>query len=199
MINYFDIPEEILAQYNITYDELLFLMLSLRGVLIEDITESLLEKHIGRPSKRDPKHLAVRHKEEILVDNILSNYKDYLRMERKKVEINPDYIELAAKMQELYPKGKRPGCSTQWRGNKIIIAKKLTTLVRDYYASFTEEQAIDAVKRYVDSFNGDYSYMECLEYFILREKPTFKTNFLSYLENKGEEEDNNIEFGIKMR
>ena len=69
----------------------------------------------------------------------------------------------------------------------------------DFGVEFTDEQAINAVKRYVESFNNNFTYMECLEYFILRLRPEFKSNFISYLENADADDDNTEDFNTKVR
>jgi hypothetical protein len=76
------------------------------------------------------------------------------------------YLSLAKKMIELYPKGKKPGTNHQWRDSAAIISKKLKGLVKRYNCKFTDEQAIEATTRYIQSFNGDYTYMQLLKYFI---------------------------------
>lgn len=192
-----DIPDEILSQYNLTYDEFLFLLLQIRCQDFHSLTARLIAKNIGKPCRKDDEILVTSQKEHRLVDSILTNYKRHTKMARQKVPINPDYITLAGKMQELFPKGIRPGCSTTWRGNKLILARRLTNLATDYQVEFTEEQALDATRRYVEHFEGDYTYMECLEHFILRVRPDFKSNFLSYLENTDTESKTN-DF-VKMR
>ena len=96
------------------------------------------------------------------------------------------YDNLAKKLQELFPKGKKPGTNYMWRDSYSIIARKLRTVVKKFGISFTDEEAILATKKYVDSFKGDYRYMQLLKYFLLKKNTnTLEENsqFLSYLEN----------------
>lgn len=96
------------------------------------------------------------------------------------------YDNLAKKLQELFPKGKKPGTNYMWRDSYSIIARKLRTVVKKFGIGFTDEEAILATKKYVDSFKGDYRYMQLLKYFILKKDTnTLEENsqFLSYLEN----------------
>lgn len=96
------------------------------------------------------------------------------------------YDNLAKKLQELFPKGKKPGTNYMWRDSYSIIARKLRTVVKKFGIGFTDEEAILATKKYVDSFKGDYRYMQLLKYFILKKNTnTLEENsqFLSYLEN----------------
>ena len=97
------------------------------------------------------------------------------------------YDELADKLRELYPKGRKEGTSYLWRDSHAKIANKLRTLVKKYNFKFTDEQAINATKRYIESFNGNYSYMQLLKYFILKkDKDTGEENsqLMSYIENE---------------
>jgi hypothetical protein len=99
------------------------------------------------------------------------------------------FLNLAEQLIEIYPKGKKPGTSYMWRDSKSIIAKKLKNVANKYNISFTNQEAIDATRRYVASFNGNYTYMQLLKYFILKkDKFTGEENsqFLSYLENREE-------------
>lgn len=97
------------------------------------------------------------------------------------------YDELADKLRELYPKGRKEGTSYLWRDSHATIANKLRTLVKKYNFKFTDEQAIGATLRYIESFNGNYSYMQLLKYFILKkDKDTGEENsqLMSYIENE---------------
>lgn len=96
------------------------------------------------------------------------------------------YDNLAKKLQELFPKGKKPGTNYMWRDSYSIIARKLRTVVKKFGIGFTDEEAILATKKYIDSFKGDYRYMQLLKYFILKKDTTTleeNSQFLSYLEN----------------
>lgn len=107
------------------------------------------------------------------------------------------FEELAIQLKELFPKGKKPGTSIMWRGSGYEVVKKLKTLIKKTGAEFTNEQAIEATRRYVSSFNGNYSYMQVLPYFILKQVPVNgvyeeKSQLLSYIENANQEDvDNN--------
>lgn len=117
-----------------------------------------------------------------LVEEVLANSKLVTSN-----DTDASFENLAAQLIELYPKGKKPGTSYMWRDSKVIIAKKLKNVVSKFGVSFTNQEAVDATKRYIASFNGDYTYMQLLKYFILKkDKFTGEENsqFLSYLENE---------------
>lgn len=119
----------------------------------------------------------------------------FLNSEFKSSESEEDRFDrLAEEMQELFPKGKKPGTKLMWRDSKPIIAKRLKAIVKKYNAVFTDTQAIEATKKYVESFNGDYQFMQVLKYFISKRNPITgdeTSQFLSYIENGDEEENNN--------
>lgn len=112
------------------------------------------------------------------------------------------YDVLAEKLRELFPKGKKQGTSLMWKGSKFEVSKKLKTLVKKTGAKFTDEEAIDAAKRYIQSFNGNYSYMQILPYFILKQVPVNgvyeeRSQLLSYIENA--DGDINTEWTAELR
>lgn len=99
------------------------------------------------------------------------------------------FINLAEKLIELYPKGKKAGTAYMWRDSKIVIAKRLKSLYDRTKATFTDEQAVNATKRYVESFNGNYTYMQLLKYFISKRQIVDGSieevsQLLSYIENE---------------
>lgn len=100
------------------------------------------------------------------------------------------YDKLAKKMQEVFPSGKKQGTNLMWRDSKAIISKRLKAVVKKYKVEFTDEEAIEATQKYVNSFNSNYQYMQVLKYFISKKDLTTgeeNSQFLSYLENAGSE------------
>ncbi|MCF0131132.1 MAG: hypothetical protein HUJ71_05365, partial [Pseudobutyrivibrio sp.] len=89
------------------------------------------------------------------------------------------------------PDGKKPGTNYLWRDSKAVITKRLKTLVKRYGVEFTNEEAIEATKKYIASFNGNYQYMQLLKYFIYRLIPDESSQLLSYIENADSIENNN--------
>lgn len=78
--------------------------------------------------------------------------------------------ELALKLRALYPLGKIPGTPYSYRGNTADIEKKLKSFFKRYGDNFTDEQIIEATKSYIDSFNGNYTYLKLLKYFIWKDE-----------------------------
>lgn len=116
-----------------------------------------------------------------------------------KIEDNSDtkYEELATKMIELFPKGRKPGTNYMWRGSKLEIIRKLKTLTTKYEVPFNEDKILKATENYVKSFNGDYRTMRLLKYFIFKievkdGKEEFCSELLSRIDNL-DQEDSDIE------
>ena len=99
---------------------------------------------------------------------------------------------LADKLRDLYPSGRKPGTAYQWRDSTKVIALRLKTLVRKFDADFTDEQAINATRKYVNSFNGNYKRMRLLKYFVLKSEKDADDNIniiselMSLIENEGQ-------------
>lgn len=104
---------------------------------------------------------------------------------------NNDYrfLELADKLRELYPTGRKNGTQLQWRDSTKIIAQRLKAFVKKFECDFSDEEYIDATRRYINSFNGNYQYMQVLKYFIMKSgvedgTSVINSQLLSYLQNK---------------
>lgn len=106
---------------------------------------------------------------------------------------NARFDNLAVRMRELYPEGKKEGTPYLWRDSVAIISKKLKALVKRTGAKFTDEEALAATKAYIESFNGCYRNMRLLKYFISKvetkmdmEGNSFReetSDLLSFIEN----------------
>ena len=103
------------------------------------------------------------------------------------------FEELATALRELYPEGKKAGTNYYWRDSHGVIVKKLKALVKKYGNCFTNEQAIEATRKYVNSFNGNFQYMQLLKYFISKNvikggEVEEQSQLLSYIENANQPE-----------
>lgn len=100
---------------------------------------------------------------------------------------------LAQKLIDIFPKGRKEGTNYMWRDSKINITRRLKVLQEKYKIDFTDDQAIKATKAYVDSFNGNYKTMRLLKYFLYKLETKdgaveFNSEFASLLDNEGEME-----------
>lgn len=76
---------------------------------------------------------------------------------------------LAIQMRECYPKGKLPGTAFYYRCNVKEIVFKLKKFF-EVNGNYTDEEIINATKKFVASYRGDYSRLPLLKYFISKNK-----------------------------
>ena len=95
---------------------------------------------------------------------------------------------LATTLKSLFPKGIKPGTNTPWTEAVPLIMKRL----EKFFEKFGEQpydKVIEATKKYIDSFNGDYRMMRVLSYFIMKNitngdgEKEIKTDLLTAIEN----------------
>ena len=93
-------------------------------------------------------------------------------------------IELAERMRQLFPQGKKDGTNYQWRDSKVIIAQRLVAWRKMFCIDATDDEIVAATKKYVDSFNGNYGLMRLLKYFIMKkDSDSYTSELASILEN----------------
>ena len=78
---------------------------------------------------------------------------------------------LAKKLQEIFPSGKKPGYAYTWRDSTSCIVDRLKKFFVKY-GNYPDDRIIKVTQEYVDSFNGNYTYMQLLKYFIWKNKVT---------------------------
>lgn len=97
-------------------------------------------------------------------------FSDVILESDKDPSINCDMTDLVKELRSIYPEGRMPGTSYYYRGNTADIEKKLKSFFKRYGNNYTKEQILDATRRYVQSFNGSYTYMRLLKYFIWKDE-----------------------------
>lgn len=193
-------PEECKKE-NIPIDTLLFSFSLYLGKLItpdtfQDVCSRGLIEYDGFDLMKQPINPKLTPTGIELVESILLNSEF-----TDKGNDDARYINLAEKLIDLFPKGRKEGTNYMWRDSKAIIAKRLKAVVKKYNVSFTDEEAVEATRRYVNSFNGDYRYMQLLKYFLMKKSTLTgdeNSQFLSYLENK-ESSDANLNWMDSVR
>lgn len=192
------IDESVLAKNNLTLNEYLFLLFNARGGDVQECIASLVAKGWAEQDLFDETKV-------VLSDNAKEDIFNVLIDSDKLVENKQDdFNSLANKLRELFPKGNKAGTNYNWRGSTAEIARKLKNLVVRYGCRFTDEEAIEATKAYVASFNGDYKYMKLLKYFLLKTPRNnngdveIESDFMTYLENKGAAEENNGNWTVDL-
>lgn len=187
------INTSILDKYNISLEEYLLLFLYSRNINILELNKGLLLKGFAKENAYKKPELVLSEEQKELIQSIYIDSQDIV--ESKEDRFN----NLALKLMQIYPEGKKPGTNYYWRDSKKIISDRLKKLVVKYKVEFTDEQAINATKKYVESFNGNYKYMHLLKYFICKNTNVGteieqNSQLLSYIENEGQSEYNN-EYG----
>lgn len=111
----------------------------------------------------------------------------------KKSKPDERLIQLATRLKEVFPKGKKDGTNYYWADGVALIVRRLELFFRKYGDTYTDEQIVKAAEKYVQGFNGNYTYMRLLKYFIFKEKVGAAgevegdSELISYIENAGQE------------
>lgn len=131
-----------------------------------------------------------------LADELLADSEEDIVVKEDEIK------ELAEKLREIYPEGKMPGTSYYYRCNRADIVKKLKSFFRRY-GDYTPEQIIEATQRYVASFNGNYTYLRLLKYFIWKDEnkdgETLQVSQLAdWIENKGQVNSTNADWTTSL-
>lgn len=177
------IDQTILDKNNLTLEEFLVLFLSAREVDIEVISQSLVAKGLADKDLFSSGKLVISDKVKDLISTIS------IDSDKNVIDKDSEFTELATELREIYPAGRKDGTTYMWRGTTAEVAKKLKTLVVKYGYTINREDVLKATKEYVNSFNGNYRYMQLLKYFILKSvrdadgNVDIKSELMSLIEN----------------
>ena len=197
------IDEKVCTKHKMTPQEV-FIALAVRVGGFEDSIENMVNREI---LVDDKVYKVSQHWSDVL-DEILADSSG--AVEKSDVEL----LELAKKMREFYPLSKmrdRNGRPTPYyyRCNNSEVVKKLKKFFT-IFGNVSDEEILDATKRYVASFQGNYTGMRLIKYFILKDdvKPSEDgqghveqiSDLATFLENKDSEEEvvNTEEWTSKM-
>lgn len=112
-----------------------------------------------------------------------------------------DRIEtLALRLMSVFPKEKKVGTCHYFRGNKKDIMLRIKKFFK-LYGKYSDDDIVDAARRYVASFNGSYNYMRILKYFIWKDEVKINSDgeryvdetsdLANWIENKGSIDSSN--------
>lgn len=183
------IDQTILDKNNLTLEEFLVLYLGAKDVDIKSILQSLIAKGLADKNLFSKEKIVVSDKVKDLISTI------FIDSDRNIIDKDSEFTELATELREIYPAGRKDGTTYMWRGTTAEVAKKLKTLVVKYRFTINKEDVIKATKEYVNSFNGNYRYMQLLKYFILKSTRDadgnieVKSELMSFIENKDQIEE----------
>lgn len=182
------LDSEVCDKHNVTLEEMIYLIVISNNFSYERAEKSLINKGLISKGGLLQGPPWITHEGNDFLSTILLE-------SDKNVPNEYKCRELAITLRQIFPKGMKDG-SYSWRGNTKDIAEKLRKFFKLYGNEWSEEQIINATKRYVEHFNGDYTQMRLLTYFILkhdREKQELVSDLATWLENDGMENtaDNN--------
>ena len=199
----FIIDDKICEKYNLTAQQV-FILLALQcqnDKLYEDLIEKgLITKCNYSLFELNKKYSVINKGINLCNSVLLDSSKD------TKKTINPVDVRcqnLAIKLRDIYPKGKMPGTNYYYKGNIEDIRKKLQSFFLRY-PNYTDEQIITATQKYINSMNGNYTYLKLLKYFIwkseVKDGEQVVTSILSdYIENEGQEDSINNDWTSELK
>lgn len=160
------------------------------------VDKGLITKANGTMQSLNRKYSATE-KGIVLADELIAD------SEKNIVDKEDSIKELADKLRSIYPEGKMEGTSYYYRCNKADIIRKLKSFFRRY-GEYTSEQIIEATQRYISSFNGNYTYLRLLKYFIWKDEnkdgETLQVSQLAdWIENKNETNATNTDWTTTLR
>lgn len=185
------IDEDVVEKSPLNIAELLIILLVKTESDIDSLIQEMVQKQI-LVRKGENNSLLITQRWNDIATNILLD-SDPDKPPEDKVQ------EIATKLMAVFPTGKKDGTNQYWRGNMRETSTRLKKFFKLYGNTFTPDEIVDAAKRYVEGFNGQYRFMRVLKYFIwkdekrLMEDGTFKvievSELANYLENAEQEED----------
>ena len=184
------INDDVCTKYGLSLPELL-VILALKYDKIENTIASLESKG-AIVSDVFEGYLVTQRWDDVASSILLDSDKD---------RQNPDRIaNLATKLMEIFPKEKKLGTNHYFRGNTKDITLKLKKFFKLYGNKYSDEQVLNAAQAYVSSFNGNYTYMRILKYFIWKDEKKMNedgeryieetSDLASWIENAGSENSN---------
>lgn len=177
------INTQILKRHNLSLGEFLLMLIGYFDIDLQTAHASVIEKLLAEPNILKKMGIILSNNSKDLVAQIL------MESDEKVIQSGIDFDDLADKLMHIYPCGNKPGSTHQWGSTKDIIAQKLRTLVAVHNFTFTPEEAIEAVKKYVSTFEAPYKDMLLLRSFLLTTKKSsdgineIDSLFMSYIEN----------------
>ena len=178
-------------QNGITIDEALLMLVIHNKANLERAEKALIQKGLITAERDDLFQQVgwrLTNKGTEVLDSVIMD-------SDKEQEPQDRLIQLATRLKEIFPKGKKDGTNYYWTEGVALIVRRLKLFFRKYGNKFTDEQIIQAAEKYVQGFNGNYQYMRLLKYFIFKEKVGANgevegdSELINYIENAGQEEN----------
>ena len=72
-----------------------------------------------------------------------------------------------------------------------------------YGTKYTDEQIINATQKYINSFNGNYTYLKLLKYFIWKDErlkgESVQSLLADFIENESSEDTTNTDWTVELK
>ena len=177
------INTDVLRRHNLSLGEFLIMLLGYFDIDVKECQNNIIEKHFAERNLFKDIGTILSNNSKDLVAQIL------MESDERVIRSGIDFTGLAERLQSCYPSGIKSGTTYSWRGDTEVIAQKLRTLVAVYGFTFTEDEAINAVKTYLESFKTPCKDTLILKNFILRTrrdsdgKAEMESLFMTTVEN----------------
>lgn len=192
------ISDKVCTKNGIKPAEMLAILLVKQGVSIPKLFKELEDKKVLVKDMFN-NYMVTQRWDDVAATVLLDSDSDKQPQERLE--------KLALDLAMIFPKEKKAGTCHYFRGNRkdnILRLKKFFKL----YGHYTDEQILDAAKRYVDSFNGNYTYMRILKYFIWKDEKKLDadgnayidetSDLANWIENRGQSNSSNSDWTTSL-
>lgn len=185
------INEDICKKKGMDLPSLLAILLVKTGVNITELFNNLIKKEVLVRDMFSEGLLVTQRWDSVCSDILLSADKSIPSEER--------LLPLVDALMQIFPAGKKEGTTLYWKGNRKDNKERLQKFFKLYGNKYSDEQILQAARKYVESFNGQYAYMRTLKYFIWKDERKINnegktyieevSDLASYIENAGQEEN----------
>ena len=162
----------------------------------ELIKEGLITKYNGSMFEPERRYSLMDKAEELLTKIIINSDSN---VTKRSTSIE----ELADKLRNIYPNGKIINSNYYYRCNRQDIINKLKTFFKMYGTKYTDEQIINATQKYINSFNGNYTYLKLLKYFIWKDErlkgESVQSLLADFIENESAEDITNTDWTVELK
>ena len=197
------LDDENLKINNLTLNEALILLFTESNRNINEIYDSLMKK--GFVKKATTQDLFQGSSKFLTTEFGKSIVKTLAGNIVKRTESLDRCTKLAKEMKALFPKGMKPGTNIPWAEGPAVLSTRLRRFFELYdpEGKITDEEIIDATRRYVATFHGG-GYMRSLRYFIFKnDKSTGmveeSSDLLTYITNKDEVNTNDSSNWVNVK
>ena len=194
-----EVSDEICKKYNLSIEEALVLIglkYSSQEIFQKLNKERFLLDLGSSIFEEETKYKLSRKANEVL-SCILAESTDVVAKRTTNIE------ELADKLRNVYPSGKIYNTNYYYKCNRQDIINKLKTFFKMYGTKYTDEQIINATQKYIKSFNGNYTYLKLLKYFIWKDErlkgESVQSLLADFIENESSEDTTNTDWTVELK